>query len=417
MPARGRREAAPPSPWLSNPAWANGTVLDESRRWGAAAWGVAIFFVLMSVPIVGVSISELIHPRSRSASDIMTTAFVMLIFGGISAGLLGLAIYFTLLRRKYGAVRLELSTFPGAIGGSLAGTIVTGRPLQLMNNLHLTLSCWEHAVGAARGTSNTLLWQGEQALSPRLPGDPSGARIPVFFTIPSHCSPSGHERNRIRWRLTANSPMPGVDFHASFIVPVFKVAEQQPIEDMAQPYRVTHEPPAVVQGRGVAMSVDESGDMEARFAAARHPLVAAQYTAFAAAFAATPWLLAWYGAGRWLIIGFGIFLGLIALIVGIEAWGLWFCHSRVSARNSSLDLRCGQFFFSRTLHFDAADITRVKTEKTKDSGPSPWYSLELRTRLPRHPLVVVTDGLSRHDANLIASRLRTAIKAHPDRKS
>jgi hypothetical protein len=46
----------------------------------------------------------------------------------------------------------------------------------------------------------------------------------VEFQIPSDCEPSD-ERNpndRTLWRLTASAKVPGIDYSATFEVPVFK---------------------------------------------------------------------------------------------------------------------------------------------------------------------------------------------------
>ncbi len=54
--------------------------------------------------------------------------------------------------------------------------------------------------------------------------------IPVEFQIPADCHPSD-ERNsddQTLWRLTSAAKVPGIDFSATFVVPVFKIAAGDP---------------------------------------------------------------------------------------------------------------------------------------------------------------------------------------------
>jgi len=185
------------------------------------------------------------------------------------------------------------------------------------------------------------------------------------------------------------------------------------VPDAAKAYRVTDEPANLPHGRGVSMESDASGGVRMRFAAARHPGLALQYTAFASVFAATPWVLSYYGAGRAVVIAFGIFLGLIALAVGSAAWGLWFSRSGVVARMKTLELTRGQLFFSRTLRFDASDITRARIERTQETAHGAWYCLELNTKVPRHKIVVIADGLLKYDADRCLAKLIKALGIPP----
>ena len=111
------------------------------------------------------------------------------------------------------------------------------------------------------------------------------------------------------------------------------------------------------------------------------------------------------GAGRGAVIAFGIFLGLIALVVGITAWGLWFSRSRVVVRMKTLELTRGQLFISRILHFDASDITRAQIEQTQETEHGAWYCLELNTKVPGHRSVVIADGLLKYDADRCLAQL------------
>jgi hypothetical protein len=161
-----------------------------------------------------------------------------------------------------------------------------------------------------------------------------------------------------------------------------------------------------VLARGIARTSDAAA-VEFRFAAARHPGIALQYTAFALAFATTPLLLWHLGVSNALLIGFGIFFYVIALIIGISAWFLWFSFSRVVARFDVVTLTRGQIFLARTRQFHAGEIRAIKPSLSLTAGSLGLYDLEMRTNA--HRCIVIADGLSKRDADQIAAELRGRI--------
>ncbi len=89
-------------------------------------WSLTLLFGFMFSLPLKVSIDELLHPHRPPGLEDWLSPFL---FAGIELAILAAAIYVTLLHRKYGAARLELSAAPAAIGGCLAGTIITGKPI------------------------------------------------------------------------------------------------------------------------------------------------------------------------------------------------------------------------------------------------------------------------------------------------
>ena len=284
------------APWLSNPGWAGGVVKDQARLFLAGLSIFAIFFLMGTAFPTVLSIGDLLHPPPRRHLG-WADRLAPVVLIGMNLLLVGGAVYFAVLRRTTGGSRLELSPFPGAVGGQLAGRIITGRPIQFAAPVHLTLSCFEMPAGGSRHSHATTLWHSEQMLTPALPTDAEGgASIPIYFGIPPHCSPTNHDQKHIRWRLTAQSSLAGgVHYYATFVVPVFKVEQDQPtVIDAAQAYRMTDDAiHKLAHGRGIAVENDASGGVRMHFAAARHPGLAIQYTLFTAAFAATPWVLSY----------------------------------------------------------------------------------------------------------------------------
>ncbi|HEX3358975.1 MAG TPA: hypothetical protein VHS31_18495 [Tepidisphaeraceae bacterium] len=197
-------------------------------------WAAAIFFTVLTFPAIKECILRIARPSAHHAVG-FDDWFAPLILSGMNLFLLGAAGYVALQRIRFGSSRLELSTFPGAVGGKLAGTIVTSKPVQFTSELHLTLTC--RKLAGYRGNANETLWRDELILTSQVPTDGQTSRIPIYFEIPSHCLPTQRGKALIRWRLKVRSAMPGVDYYARFIVPVFKVDQETEVADLTQPYR------------------------------------------------------------------------------------------------------------------------------------------------------------------------------------
>jgi hypothetical protein len=193
---------------------------DQSVRWNWLLWPLAVIFTAITLLLV---VDTLNTPSARNADGLLTTGIFVL----MDAAAVGGAIYVTVRRRKFGASRLELATCPAVIGEELVGEIVIPNPKHLTNDVHVRLSCIERRLTGGRGGNPTVLWQAEQTLTPAS-SDDQGSRVPVRFAIPHHCSPTNHEDKIIRWQLSATSPTPGVDFYATFRVPVVKVQQSRP---------------------------------------------------------------------------------------------------------------------------------------------------------------------------------------------
>ena len=393
--------SSPSAVWLANPRWANGFVAEDSGREAIFDWTLAGVWSAMTIFICAVFTAHPLHDWHAIV--------VLIVMPAGAVFLLARAMQITLRRRRFGVSHVHLLTFPAAVGGQLVGNVIVPRAVRLENGLHLTLACIEREiVGSGKNAHaiESVLWQEEQYLGGTLPpadGVHTGTRIPVCFNISPHCHPcDDHDRrDRILWRLSAHAPMRWIDYLATFSLPVFKVAPEAMLADIAAEFRKP--PPAHVLARGISRTSDAAA-VEFRFAAARHPGIALQYTAFALAFAATPFLLWHLGVGTGMLIGFGIFFYAIALIIGVSAWFLWFSFSRIVARFDAFTLTRGQLFFARTRQFHAGEIRAIKPSPSLTAGSVSLYDLEMRTN--EHPCIVITDGLSKRDAEQIAAELR-----------
>ena len=143
--------------------------------------------------------------------------------------------FFSILRwRKFGQSVFQMASVPGVIGGQLAGVIRTSAKVRPEDGFHLMLRCVRRITtgsGKQRSTSETVLWEDEQIVTHELLDDMAEqSAIPVVFRHPLRLP--AHRRaepdDQTVWRLKAAAEVPGIDYSATFEVPVFKTPESDP---------------------------------------------------------------------------------------------------------------------------------------------------------------------------------------------
>lgn len=207
----------PNQPWMWRKEWAEGRISDNSKLGVLGIWVFALIWSGFSVPLAWVILRDEAPNKG---------VYFVLIFPIIGVGLLAAAVYQTLRYLKYGNSWFVLSTVPGVIGRHLRGSIQT-RFRQAPGQVSVRLSairCVTTGSGKSRSTTETIKWQdGAEIAGVSLPIGMKGIEIPVSFEIPAD-APESDDRdsdNRLVWRLEASADVPGVDYSASFDVPVF----------------------------------------------------------------------------------------------------------------------------------------------------------------------------------------------------
>ena len=275
--------------------------------------------------------------------------------------------------RKFGVSVLELTTTPAAVGGQLVGILRTRAPLAARDGLQLRLSCVNRVTtgsGKNRSTSEHIRWQEEQHIL-------KDRDVPVFFRLPDDAEPSSPESsdNCIVWRLEAKAAVPGVDYHATFDVPVFRVTgSPAPQADTAASFRL--EPKVYEPPRDSRITFDRyaTGGPTFYFPAARNPGAAASLTAFT---------LLWTGAiGLQLHfkapLVFPIVTGLFDLLFVVILAQLWFASARVVVTQAGVTVTKRLLGWERTRTIAKADLAEIKLYIGMQSGNTPYYDIRLR---------------------------------------
>ena len=210
-------------PWLKRADWAAGRI-------PSAGIPHAKPYLTMGIALcaLGGLIAVLAVPKALQSGNY--SALVALVFPLVGIGFLTAVLRKILAHRRFGDCVLEMTPTPARPGGTLAGAIRTSLPLKWEGALRLNLFCVRKTTSGAgqnRRTDEKILWQDERIFkSPAdLPEPKSGGgEIPVRFDLPADQPPcAGRGNQEICWRLEMK--IPAANFHATFGVPVFKIAE------------------------------------------------------------------------------------------------------------------------------------------------------------------------------------------------
>jgi hypothetical protein len=397
----------PAAPWLWRPDWAAGRVDDSTQATMWSAWVFATLWNLISLPgaVLGV--------RAAVRED-KPAGYIALLFPMVGIGLLVWAVRATIRYRRFGISRLELTTRPGIVGHSLAGTVRTTTPLRPADGFQVCLRCIRRVTsgtGDNRSSSESTLWQEEARIQGQVSRDASGmgTAIPVAFAIPADavaCDDRDSD-NRVLWRLELSAGVPGVDYAASFEVPVYRteLSDQPPTAAQAA-LQVTVDVATYHQpvGSRIEVSTTRRGT-EIVFPAARNPGAALSLTVFVLLWSVVVWFLVHSRAPVIFPIVFGAFELLLLLFV-LE---LWLRVSRVVAGDGSLTIASGYLFGTKERSWATSEIDDVTTRITMQAGGRPYYDIVAVTKNGKK----ATAGHSvrdKHEAEWLAATIKRALR-------
>ena len=354
------RERHPDEPWRWRPDWASGVIRCAHAHSAMFLWAIACVWNLLSAPILWAVPEEFAKENHLIA--------VGLLFPTVGVGLLVLAIRETLRWRRYGRSDLVLDTLPGVVGGRFAGTVQLGASVGTEGAFETTLSCVRIRVSGAgknRSRREDLLWQDEDRLeASACQGGPRGTAVPIAFSIPAGQQPSSPEPGRdiVEWRLDVRATIPGIDYQARFVVPVFRTAESAVAVTDRRPAplpRFTETGTARRFSAGSRIRVEPlpSGGSVVWFPAFRNPASAVSLASFA---------VLWVGITAALVYAedvprvFGVTFGVFAVLIVWGALRECFRSVRVEATAAGLSIRSRTLLWPRRRRIAAGDIERIE---------------------------------------------------------
>jgi len=376
----GRKLAAteaPDKPWLKRADWAKGRIASGSKKSVFLLWLFTVVWNLISAPVVFIGLPAELHKGNHAI-------LVALLFPIVGIGMIIYVLKATLAWRKFGQSIFEMAAVPAAPGGTLEGQIQVRTKLQPQHGLHLRLSCIRQTTtgsGKNRHKTEKILWQNEKWLRPDLPQtDLNATGIPLYFKLPADQPASTPESgDGIHWRLEASAKLRGPDFHASFEVPVFKLAETPEIsDDPTAQYQMSLDEVRQQIHSKIQVNDLPGGGKEFIFPAARNPGVAAGLTAIWLVFTSVVAVLVWH-RNRVPVI-FPLVFGFFDLLLTLFAFDLLFRRSRIAVTPEGAAIQISWLFFKKERNIAAADITGVTAEQGMTVGHQAYYDLKIRSR-------------------------------------
>jgi hypothetical protein len=376
--ARGEAVVArqrPEEPWLWKQEWSTGRIRSSSKTLMYVAIGFAVFWNLISAPIWFIVPGEAIDKKNYLAG-------LAAIFPVVGIGLAVWALVAVLRWRKYGESVFEMAEVPGVLGGKLAGVIHTTRKIVPEEGFRVVLSCIrKHTSGSGknRHTSESVVWQDERLMARELAGyDYQKSAIPVLFGIPFDQPETSDEdpNSQVVWRLEASAEVPGIDYAASFDVPVFKTPDSRPDfqldESLIADYVAPPNPDLDLARAGVIKTISPAG------AGARYLFPMTRH--FGVVLGLTAFFVIWSGAIALMIhleapILFPIVFGLIDLLVAFAVLDLWLYRSVVDVFRHEVAVRGGLLGLGRTRRFGIEKVKNVFLKQGMQSGRTVFYNV------------------------------------------
>ncbi len=203
---------------VANAAWASGEIPSAGRRLMFGLWAAAGAWNL----IIGTGfIKVLLNPAIAVPQKVVVGIFALI---GVAGAIFTARV--TMRWYRFGQSWCCIDEKAGVLGQQIGGIIKTSVVVKSQQAFSVRLQCSEsYATGSGknRRTQVEVHWQEEQSVS--MDGKDSRKGIPFSFSLPRFPPESGDQlsRGKVDWIIEVKAPLEGVDYSASFVVPVFRV--------------------------------------------------------------------------------------------------------------------------------------------------------------------------------------------------
>ncbi|XQW83726.1 DUF3592 domain-containing protein [Thalassotalea piscium] len=373
--SRTKNEAIPlnvnaETPWTSREQWASPLIYSTAKTSVKYAWYFAflsaLFFGMFSLTLWGQ------HP--------IATAFAVL--------LLIVPLWLVVRARRiqkewhfFKEVPLELSRYPGVIGGKVEGSVTIPGQVSFLEKCSVTLQCthyWTKRSGNKTESSQSIIFSKEQQITAK--SRVNGAYIEFDFDVPADKpQSSAPSRNYYKWSVVIQAKVSEVNFNREYEVPVFITHESMTVADELKKKPLTATEKSAMNER---LDLDISlirGEMTLHTPGTKTSLFIA---GIGGIFFISGVLIATIGNSV-----FGVFFALMSCIfVSLGIWGYGRnCKIQIKPNRLQLDV----YFFSkrvRHLVFQQADVNTIEafsSSKMHINGKqtNEKFSLRLITQL------------------------------------
>jgi len=219
--ARRFRRTMPSSPWLADHPWNPAGAWDETGRQATAGAAVTVILALFLVPFNWVAFS------ARSGIPLSGRIVFVLVTGAfdiLTAFVAGYSAYLGWRRVRFGPIFLGFERLPCTLGTSTRVWLRVPRP-PADCRLAATLRCVEERYVTDGDSSSTLsdqVWADTPSIEPAWGRSGGSWNLPIELRLPL-----GPYETRLAdrppryWELEVHGEAPGVDFDATFLLPVY----------------------------------------------------------------------------------------------------------------------------------------------------------------------------------------------------
>lgn len=424
--------AHPDEPWKWRADWAQGHALDGSVN---AAWGIALFAVIWNL----VAFPGGLLAWQAATKQGQPYAAIALLFPAVGIVVALLAAQAFLRHRRYGVSRFDLAVVPVPVGRTLSGTVRTRLTTPPTGGFTLTLSALRITrTGTDNDTRTSVVWQEDAQATGTLSSDGEGVRVvvPVAIRIPAEAPSTDHSdaSDELSWKLEVKAATEGLDYRATFEVPVYRTEESGRVETAREashlravaavpfagamthgdPIPSTYAVPDAAELRDAprpeprsAIAVTrEAGALVIDYPAARNPTMALAFTGFGAIWSGSIVLMIAVHAP----LIFPIFFGLFDLLFGYIVLVLWCEVVRVRVNAAGVRIAKGLGSPGAERLFPASEIEDVRLAIGMTSGTTAYYDVKLMLRGGRS--LSAGGGIRhKHEAEWIAAQVLAALRA------
>jgi hypothetical protein len=274
------------------------------------------------------------------------------------------------------------------------------------------LVCLESMYQSDRKRVSHVVWHDERVIqNPLVEGNETA--VPVLFAIPFKLPETSRPESErdFEWRLEVLARLQGIDYAATFEVPVYKTAESRRDFQLDEKLLAEYAPPPsnelVLRDAGIVREPLDASGVRLTFKAARSWRMALFVSLFPLVFSGFAFVIFYYGdeardffnirevwekvarnLGLWNVVravfqtivalaSAAIFL-LITIYTFLVSLDLWFYRSVVEAGPTGLTIRGGLLGIGRQRYFPPESIKRFKLDVyMRSSGGGLWQSVVL----------------------------------------
>jgi hypothetical protein len=388
------RKRNPDQPWMWNAEWVSRRISDQSRAGTFLLWGFALLWNAIAAPVALLFVPDAIRHGNP-------LGYAALLFPLAGLAMLLNAARITLRGLRFRDSKLILDTMPVPLGGTLRGSVEVPHALTSVSAVMIRLTALQwRTIGST--TTSTIACHEERELEPGLLRHTADSTIiPIEIPVPADAPATDMRdgKENVFWRLSVDAEVPGIDYSATFDVPVFQTA----FSDFRP-----HGAPAPMSA-SMSAPIDPMSFVERHTPEGRE-LYFPRFRAPSRAFVSLLFTAVWLGAIAFMVtigvpVVIPIVLGLIAILLILSTLELFFesCTILLGPHDVTVSRRLLSKTETVIPYGDIASAKAITGAAT--TGARPYYRVDIETTSGKR-IKAAKNIHSKREAEWVASRIK-----------